>query len=94
MTQRVHLYQETVEELACHILGLDYDEIDADTEIIEEKLMEQFDIDLNQFTYLVSHLLPLIDVGKSPLTEKTFKGFSNQKGIWLLKISVPEGIVS
>ena len=94
MSQKVFLYEETVEELACHILDLDYNEIDADTEIIEDKLIEKFDIDLNTFTNIVSHLLPLIDAGKSPLTEKMYKGFSNQKGLWLLKISVPEGRVS
>ena len=35
-----------VEELACHITGLDYDEIDADTTTIEEKLYEEFGCDV------------------------------------------------
>lgn len=87
MSNRVFLHEEQCEELACQILGLDYDEIDADTEIIEEHLMNQFDIDLNQFTFLVSYLLPLVEVAESPLTGVMFKGFSNQKGLWLLKMA-------
>ena len=76
------------EELACKIVGLDYDEIDADTEIIEEKLYDEFGIDLEIFTRLINKLTPLIDVGKSPLTNELFKGFSNQNGLWLLKMRV------
>ena len=76
------------EELACKIVGLDYDEIDADTELIEEKLYDEFGIDLEVFTKLINKLVPLIDVGTSPLTGETFKGFSNQNGLWLLKMRV------
>lgn len=78
-----------VEELACHITGLDYDEIDADTSIIQEKLYDEFGCDLDQFTDLIQRLLPLIDVGSSPLTNKRYKGFSDtEKQIWLVKCEV------
>ena len=33
-----------IEELACKILGLDYDDIDADTDVINEKMDEDCDI--------------------------------------------------
>jgi hypothetical protein len=73
-----------VEELACQILGVDYDEIDADTSIIEEELYNEFGIDLDIFGDIISRLLPLVDVGTSPLTEEKYKGFSNGN-IWLIK---------
>jgi hypothetical protein len=76
-----------IEELACYIAGLDYDEIDADEEIIEEKLQEQFGCDLRQFKDIIQRLLPLIDVGTSPITTKRYKGFyGTEKAIWFVKI--------
>jgi hypothetical protein len=78
-----------VEELACYITGLDYDEIDADTTIIEEKLYEEFGCDLEQFKHIIQRLLPMIDVGSSPLSKKRYKGFSDaEKGIWFVKMEV------
>lgn len=78
-----------VEELACKIIGLDYDEIDADTDIINNKLYEELNLDLDDFTELIRRLLPLIDVGSSPLTQKRYKGFSDvEKQMWLVKTEV------
>ena len=78
-----------VEELACHITGLDYDAIDADTSIIENKLYEEFGCDLDQFTTIVRRLLPMIDVGKSPITKARYKGFSDtEKGMWFVKMEI------
>lgn len=77
------------EELACHITGLDYDEIDADEAIIDEKLQEEFGCDLQQFTHIIQRLLPMIDVGKSPLTQKWYKGFADtEKEMWLAKMEI------
>ena len=75
-----------IEELACKIIGLDYDEIDADTQVIEEKMSEEFYINLDTFQEIVSRLLPLVDVGASELTGTKFKGFANvEKGVWIVK---------
>ncbi|MFK5856572.1 MAG: hypothetical protein QM503_10605 [Bacteroidota bacterium] len=79
-----------VEELACKVTGMDYDEIDADTETIEDALLVNFELDIEQFTELVNRLIPLIDVGESPITKKKYKGFSNQQGTWLAKIEVQQ----
>jgi hypothetical protein len=81
----VHVFD--MEELACKIMGIDYDEIDADTEVIEEELYNQFEIDLENFSEIVNRLLPLIDIGESPLTKQKFKGFSTGQ-MWLAKIPV------
>ncbi len=78
-----------IEELACHIVNLDYDEIDADTEIIEEQLIEIYGCDLEQFAALITELLPLIDVGQSGLTETRYKGFANvENNIWFVKTKI------
>lgn len=78
-----------VEELACKITGLDYDEIDADETQIEEALLERFGCDLPQFADMMSRLVPLIDVGSSPLTKERYKGFADtEKQIWLLKMKI------
>lgn len=78
-----------VEELACKITGIEYEEQD-DSSTIEQYLYDKFKIDMENFTALISHLVPLIDFGKSPLTEKSYKGFSDvEKGIWILKIELP-----
>ena len=81
----VHIFD--MEELACKILGIDYDEIDADTEVIEEELYNQFEMDLENFSEVVNRLLPLIDVGESPITKEKYKGFSTGNS-WLAKIPV------
>jgi hypothetical protein len=76
-----------IEELACYLTGLDYDEIDADTATIEDALIDKFGIDIDQFTELMKLLLPTIDIGESPLTGKLLKGFaSREKQMWFVKI--------
>lgn len=84
MGKNIKLGDIDVEELACEIVGLDYDEIDADTETINVELQNKFGIDLHDFAQLMEKLLPMIDVGESILTHKKYKGFG-KNGIWLLK---------
>lgn len=78
-----------IEELACQITGLDYDEIDADTAIIEQKIIDQFDIDLGSFQEIIERLLPLIQIGQSELTKTMYKGFGKD-GVWLVKMEIPK----
>lgn len=83
----IHIFE--TEEFACSLVGLDYDEIDANSQIIEEHLYEKYGMDLEQFHLLMRELLPMIDVAESPLTGKILKGFSDmEKQIWLLKMEV------
>jgi hypothetical protein len=86
--KKANVHQFDIEELACKILGIDIDEIDySDTEIINNELYNQFEIDLDNFRDIVNRLLPLIDIGESPLTKKKYKGFSDGN-CWLTKIPV------
>lgn len=82
--------QVHLEELACHILNLDYDQIDADTDLIEEKMQEEFGVDLSGFRKIVGRLIPLIDIGETIPGHK-FKGFADQKNkIWIVKSTMYE----
>ena len=84
LKEKIHHFD--IEELACKILGLDYEEIDADTQVIEDKIIEDLDIDLETFQEIVSRLLPLVDVGKSEITGHIFKGFADvENRAWLVK---------
>lgn len=83
-TAETHIYE--VEELACKITGLDYDEIDADTQVIEDALMQELGVDLQQFQEIIERLLPLVHIANSGITEKVYKGFANhEQGVWLVK---------
>lgn len=79
-----------IEEVACAVLGLeyeDYEEADDCTEQIENILIEEMNIDLDTLEQIISKLLPTIDVGKSPLTGNLYKGFSRKliKGSYIVK---------
>jgi hypothetical protein len=82
---RVHWHD--IEELACHILDLDYDEVDYSE--IEEAIYEKFDCSFETFQDIVEHLIPLADSGKSPLSGEVFQGFSKDEGdglrCWIVK---------
>lgn len=76
------------EELACTVLGADYDAIvnaDAEDEI-EEKLMEKFGIDLGQFMEIAGALLKLTPKVSSPLTGKAYHAFVRDEGNTMVAI--------
>lgn len=84
-TAKIHPFD--IEQLACAIIGLDYDEIDANTEIIDRELVVNLNVDLQQFQRIVERLIPLIQVGQSPLTKKIYKGFA-EDSVWLVKSEI------
>lgn len=87
--EKAKVDQFDAEELACKILGLDYDEIDADLNIIEEALYDQLEISWDSFIDIVSRLLPLVDIDQSELTGIKYKGFSDAKRqYWLVKMEL------
>lgn len=75
-------------ELAAHLLGIDEYADDLD-EQVEEKIYERYEIEFHNFRVLCSELLPLCDVGQSPITKQLFRGFSVREethGRWLAKV--------
>ena len=75
-----------IEELAAHILGVDVDERWED---LDELLFDEFNIDLEIFENLIEKLMPLCEVGHSPLTGTSYRGFADVKnGFWLEKIEI------
>lgn len=75
-----------VEELVCHILEYDHEETDC--HFLDSELFDKWDIGIDTFKEILEKLLPLIDVGKSPLTLKRYKGFSDQKGNFFVKMEI------
>ena len=82
-----------IEELACMILGIEYDIFERDKnkeEKIEQILIDRMNIDLDTLYSIVKKLLPLIEIGESPLTGTCYKGFvkrlNNSGGTWLARI--------
>lgn len=53
----------------------DWEEIEYD-QAVEEALYDKFEISLTAFAALMTKLLPLVDIGESPITHERFKGFS------------------
>ena len=73
-------------DLACHLCKLN---LDADYDDVDAGLADAYGLDIDTFHKLISDLLPLIDVGVSPITGTKFKGFSkveNGHGFWLVKM--------
>lgn len=68
---------DEIEELACLLLGLDYDSIVNSNEeyIIEDKFYNKFNIDLEDFEYLIKKLIKFTPTWKSPLTGQLYQGF-------------------
>lgn len=90
--KRTELDSYEVYILGLTILGIDTEEekVDADYfyDVFESAGIE---IDFCSFKEIVCRLFPLIDVAKSPLTKKMYKGFSKDKeGFkeWLIKEEV------
>jgi hypothetical protein len=88
----VRLHYWDTEELAAYLCGLDYEDDNIESDDIENALYEKFEISFDSFHKLCEHLLPMVDVGVSPLTKERYKGFSridkNGHGFWLLKVAV------
>lgn len=75
-------------ELAAHLLSIDEDADDLD-EQVEQKIYDKYEIEFHNFRVLASELLPLCDVGQSPITKKFFRGFSireEKHGRWLARV--------
>lgn len=84
-------YEEAT-ELAAVLLGRgDIDVFDITEDQVDElsdQLASRFGIDIQELADLAGALLPLVDVGVSPLTRARYKGFGNG-GVWICKAKLP-----
>lgn len=84
--QKVNVDPWDCEELACKILGVDYEAEDYESNDIEQKLADEWGISTDEFQDIISRLLPLIEVGHSPLTGRTYLGFVDKaEKRWICK---------
>lgn len=77
---------EEIEELACLMLGKDYDSIidNYEESVIENMFYEEYNITLEEFEYILKDLIKFTNPWKSPITGKLYQGFvvqENNKGL-------------
>ena len=71
------LHYDELQELACAVLGLDYDDVvndDRESEI-DEKLYEKLDIDIEQFQKVAEALIEFTPLVGGGLTGKVYHAF-------------------
>ena len=70
------------QELACQIMGLDYDTIvdEGREQEIDDKLYEKFEVDMEQFIGIADELLKLTPPIKSDLTGTLYNAFGVPEG--------------
>lgn len=71
------IHYDEVEELACLMLGWDYDSV-IDNELQEtlyEEFYSKYSITLEDFEHLLNDLVKFTPSWKSPLTDELYQGF-------------------
>lgn len=71
-------------ELAAAMLGQDEPETAEEEEALEEALLERFGVDIEVLTRVAGALLPLCACCRSPLTERSYRGFAKD-GCFIVK---------
>ena len=72
-----------MQDLLAHLLN------EEDEDKHDEMLRETYGIDHDNFGKLISALMPLMEVGSSPLTLQNYIGFADKaEKTWLLKVKV------
>lgn len=77
---------DEIEELACLMLGKDYDAIinNYDEDTIDKLFYNEYNIDLSDFYKLLEDLVKFTNPWKSPVTNEIYQGFviqENDKGL-------------
>ena len=73
---------DEIEELACLILGKDYDTIvdNYEESTIYDMFYEEYNITLEDFEHLLRDLIKFTNPWKSPITKEMYRGFVVQEG--------------
>lgn len=86
-----------IEALAAFLLEVNLEELAGDDGEYESKLWDRFyhrfGVEASDFAKLINALLPLIEIGKSPLTGRVYKGFAkgfsdSDKRLFLVKMEI------
>ena len=77
---------DEIEELACLMLGKDYDAIvdNYEESVIHDMFYEEYSIILEDFEHLLKDLVKFTNPWKSPITNEIYQGFvvsENDKGL-------------
>ena len=77
---------DEIEELACLMLGKDYDDTvnSYNEDIIDKLFYNEYNIDLSDFRHLLEDLVKFTNPWKSPITGEIYQGFvipENNKGL-------------
>lgn len=77
---------DEIEELACLMLGKDYDTIvdNYEESAIYDMFYEEYNINLEDFEHLLKDLVKFTNPWMSPITEEIYQGFvipENDKGL-------------
>jgi len=83
---------DEVEELACLMLGKDYDSIvdNYEESSIEDMFYEEYNTSLEDFEHLLEDLIKFTNPWKSPLTGEIFQGFVVNEGNKLMRAIIKE----
>ena len=68
---------DEIEELACLMLGKDYDDIvnNHNEDIIDKLFYNEYNIDLHDFRHLLEDLVKFTNPWMSPITNEIYQGF-------------------
>ena len=77
---------DEIEELACLMLGKDYDTIidNYEESTIHDMFYAEYSVDLEDFEHLLNDLVKFTNPWKSPITNEIYQGFvilENDKGL-------------
>lgn len=77
---------DEIEELACLMLGKDYDSMvdNYEESVIEDMFYEKYNTTLEDFEHLLKDLVKFTSSWKSPITNEVYQGFiipENNKGL-------------
>jgi len=93
MVKRADVEEIDCCDLAAYLIGMsDYE----DDEEVWDAFYEEYNIEPDVFTRLIGELLPLINIGTSPLTENAYKGFmepiKDGLGLFFVKMEIDKGV--
>lgn len=83
---------DEIEELACLMLGKDYDSIvdNYDESYIDDMFYEEYNITLEDFEHIIKDLVKFTSAWKSPITGEIYQGFVIPEGDGLMRAVIRE----